>query len=267
MDSRIESQPTRSAAISAWPLNRIITIGASYVATFALGTLMAFIFVVVLTERTPAPDTRPIVEQAAIGAPTVAPPQATTIPLPSVSVTATLEGARDSMRLGSPDAPVQIVVFADPQCPYCKQSAVETEPRIVEQFVNTGHASLVYRHFTFLGPESQRIAVAMECAAEQRRFWAFHKLVFERQFPENAGQATDEALRGWARDAGLDVTQFASCISQSEMAAQVDADTAMGRKLGVTGTPTLFINGRPVPGALPFDFLKTTIEAELGLAP
>ena len=262
MESRIEAHVPPSAALSPWSLNRMIAIGASYVATFALGALMAFGFAVTLADRARVPDTQPGVALA----PTAASPQATAIPMPSVSMTATLEGARDSLRLGSSDAPVQIVVFADPQCPFCKKSAVETEPLIVEQFVKAGQAALVYRHFTFLGPESLRIAVAMECAAEQGHFWAFHKLVFERQFPENAGQATDEALRGWATDAGLDVTQFASCISQPGMATRVDADTAVGRKLGVTGTPTLFINGRPVPGALPFDFLKATIEAELAAA-
>jgi protein-disulfide isomerase len=244
-------------------IGRVIAIGASYVAAYALGALMAAGLAVVLGERAPARAEAPALAAAAIVAPAAA-PQATE--LPAVTTAETLDGAREGMRLGSPSAPVQIVVFSDPQCPFCKKSAVETEPQIVAQFVSTGQAALVYRHFTFLGAESQRIAVAMECAAEQGRFWEFHRLAFEHQFPENASLATDEAMLAWAKEAGLDAGQFASCARQPEMAERVLADTNAGRRLGVTGTPTLFINGRPMPGALPFDFLKTAIEAQLDLA-
>jgi protein-disulfide isomerase len=197
-----------------------------------------------------------------------APLEAQPTALPVVKAADTLAGARDNMRMGSPEAPVQIVVFADPQCPYCKQSALETERQIIEQYVNAGQASLVYRHFAFLGPESRQIAVAMECAAEQssERFWAFHQQVFEHQFPENAGQANDAALAAWANAAGLDASNFKTCIANPATQERVDADIAAGRALGVLGTPTLFINGRPMPGAVPFDFVKSTIEAQLAEA-
>ena len=262
MGTMNESTSFSSSAPVPMSLRRVIAIEASYVATFALGALLTFGIVYTFTSRAPV--------QAAVPPPS--PAQETAVPtsgvteMPVADVHATLDGARDSMRLGSPDAPVQIVVFADPQCPFCKKSATETEPQIVEQFVKTGQASLVYRHFAFLGPESQRIAVAMECAAQQGRFWAFHQRVYEQQFPENAGLATDEALRGWARDAGVDMARFTDCTGKPEVAAQVVADTNAGRRLGVAGTPTLFINGRPMPGALPFDFVKTAIEAQLATA-
>lgn len=240
---------------------RVIVIGFSYVAAFALGMLATTAMVVALGVGRPA---QPATVQAS--APLVtAPLEAQPTALPVVKAADTLAGARESMRLGSADAPVQIVVFADPQCPYCKQSALETERQIIEQYVNASQASLVYRHFAFLGPESQRIAVAMECAAEQgsERFWAFHQQVFENQFPENAGRATDTALAAWASAAGLDASQIKACAANPDAKARVDADIAAGRALGVLGTPTLFINGRPMPGAVPFDFVKQTIEAQL----
>lgn len=241
---------------------RVIAIGFSYVLAFALGMIATAAMLITMGITRPAQAR----EQAVAAAPAeaaIVQPQSTSLPV--ANVTDTLAGARESMRLGRADAPVQIVLFADPQCPFCKQSALGTEPQIVEQFVKRGQASLVYRHFTFLGPESQRIAVAMECAGEQGgdRFWSFHQQVFERQFPENSGQANEAALAGWANAAGLDASQFKACVAKPEIQQRVDLDTAAGRKLGVLGTPTLFINGKPMPGAVPFDFVKTTIEQQL----
>lgn len=185
--------------------------------------------------------------------------------LPSASISETLQGAPEYARLGSPNAPIQLVVFADPQCPFCRKQALETEPQLVEQFVKTGKAALTYRHFTFLGAESQRIAGAMACAGAQGAdaFWKFHQHVFEHQFPENSGMATDAALKGWANAVHLDEKRFSACLTDSAARAQVDADNTAGQSLHVTGTPTLFVNGRPMPGALPFDFIKTAIETEL----
>jgi protein-disulfide isomerase len=156
-------------------------------------------------------------------------------------------------------------VFADPQCPYCKQHALETEAQLIETYVKTGKATLTYRHFDFLGTESQRISAAMVCAGRQGRdaFWAFHHHAFQNQFAENSGQATDDAMLAWAQTVKLDLDNFKTCLSSDAAKAQVEADTALGRKLRITGTPTMFINGRPLPGALSFEFVRGVIEEEL----
>jgi protein-disulfide isomerase len=239
-------------------------VGFSYVLAFALGMLVTAGLMLLLGVNRPAASAT-----AQANAPLeTAPLDPQPTPLPVANVADTLAGARASMRLGSADAPVQIVVFADPQCPFCKQSAIETERKIVEQYVKTGQASLVYRHFAFLGPESQQIALAMECAGEQGadRFWAFHQQAFEHQFAENAGLVTDAVLSTWAGAAGLDGAAFNTCLTKPEAQARVDEDMAAGRRLGVLGTPTLFINGKPMPGAVPFDFIKQTIDSQLAEA-
>lgn len=183
--------------------------------------------------------------------------------LPTFWVSDTLEGAREPLRLGKVDAPVQIVIFSDPQCPFCKKLVDETEPQLIDTFVKTGQAAITYRHFTFLGPESLRIAKAMECAGEQGKFWDFHDLAFKQQFPENAGLATDDAMQGWAKTLKLDATRFKTCLQDPQIAQRIQTDTDLGHKLGVVGTPTLFVNGKPMPGALPFAFLKGAIEQAL----
>lgn len=190
--------------------------------------------------------------------------QAPTI-MATVETTATIAEAPTYARMGEANAPVQIVIFADPQCPYCRQHALETEPAIIEQYVKTGKAALTYRHFTFLGAESQRIAQAMVCAGQQSReaFWAFHQYAFAHQFPENSGQATEDTLLSWAQAVKLNSNSFKSCLNSDAAKSQIEADNTLGQKLHITGTPTLFINGRPLPGALSFEMVKGVIEEEL----
>ena len=212
--------------------------------------------VIVLQTATPA-------AALAAGAPAASAAAVEPESMPVADAKVVADGARAFARLGDMAAPVQIVIFADPQCPFCKQSALETEPQLINDYVRTGKAALVYRHYTFLGAESDTIAVAMVCAGEQSRFWEFHKQVFENQQPENAGLATQALMLTWAQTVGLDRDVFKTCLANPEMKRRVQADTEAGGTLGVRGTPTMFINGRPYPGAIPFSTLQGTIDALL----
>jgi protein-disulfide isomerase len=183
--------------------------------------------------------------------------------LPDVKVEDTLAGARVFTQMGKPDAPVKIVIFADPQCPFCKQSAQGAEMQLIQDYVQTGKTSLTYRHMAFLGPESTRVATAMECAGQQGGFWAFHNVVFQQQAPENSGQITDATLSTWAGDVKLDTAAFSRCLAEGKGLQAITDDLALARRLGVTGTPTFFVNGRRMVGALPYDALKATVDAAL----
>ena len=256
------------------PFNRFLAVVLSVVLTFklggAFGAVVMFASVLarqVVPDQTLAFD-KPHIAEVVVVVQTATPSaaQAAAVepePLPVADLKAVTDGARDFARLGDAAAPVQIVVFADPQCPFCKKNALETEQQVIDEYVKTGKASFVYRHYTFLGAESDQIAVAMECAGEQSRFWEFHKQVFENQQPENAGLANEALMLTWARAVGLDTTVFKTCLADPEMKVRVQADTEAGGKLGVRGTPTMFINGRPFPGAIPFNSLQSSIDAEL----
>lgn len=262
MNSLSESQLRRATVVgqlgqlSAFLLGLFIGAGAIWLlrmpSTATVPQTQRAEMVLVVQTATPAVAALPSEGQAPAG-------------MASVETTATVAEAPAYARMGAANAPVQIVVFADPQCPYCRQHALETEPAIIEQYVKTGKAALSYRHFTFLGAESQRIAQAMACAGQQSReaFWAFHQYAFAHQFPENSGQATEDTLQSWAKAIKLNSDAFKSCLNSDAAKAQVEADNALGQKLRVTGTPTLFINGRPLPGALSFDMVKGVIEEEL----
>lgn len=169
--------------------------------------------------------------------------------------------------LGSPGAPVTLVEFSDFQCPYCERFFQETEPRIIEQYVKTGKVRFIYRDFAFLGQESQDAGQAAECANAQGKFWQYHDYLFQHQNGENQGAFTPDNLKQFARILGLDGSPFDSCLDNGTYASEVSQDVADGRRFDVSGTPTVFINGEKIVGALPFETYQASIEKVLKSAP
>ncbi len=174
---------------------------------------------------------------------------------------------------GDPDAPVRIVEFSDFQCPLCGQYTRETAPALRAEFVDTGIASVEYRHMAFLGEESQRAAEAAECALEQGFFWEYHDILFQKQPPdrrENVGAYSSGNLKRFAREMAdawatlapertFDVDEFDDCVDSRRPRAEVEFQTQQARAVGVTSTPTFLINGRMVRGAQSIDILRRVI--------
>lgn len=169
---------------------------------------------------------------------------------------ATLAGARATLRVGKADAPVQVVVFSDPRCPYCAQLVAGAEAALKRDAVPAGRVAITYRHYPVLGEASVLGSQALECAANQGKFELMHGLLYA-----GAGSYSDRAgLVTLAEGIKLDMLLFKACLDDPRTQAAVDADLAAGRALGVAGTPTLFINGVPQPGAVPWDTLKPMID-------
>lgn len=159
--------------------------------------------------------------------------------------------------LGQDDAPVTIEVFSDFLCGHCADFALKVEPAIVDEFVRTGVARLVYRHFPIVSEGSATVAAASECAADQGHFWTYHHALFVRA-PRGGARSQDD-LRAIARSVGVDDEPFARCLASGETLSRVQTDRAAGERYGVTGTPTSIVNGRVVPGAVPVEVLREAI--------
>ncbi|OHA08728.1 MAG: hypothetical protein A3B37_02660 [Candidatus Sungbacteria bacterium RIFCSPLOWO2_01_FULL_59_16] len=168
--------------------------------------------------------------------------------------------ADDDPFLGDPSAPVAIIEFSDFQCPFCARFFSDAEPRIIDTYVKTGKVKFIYRDFPLssIHAEAQKAAEAGECADEQGKFWLYHDLVFRRQ-----SQLGVENLKAWAAELGFNTQQFNSCLDSGKYAAEVAKDFSDGQAAGVRGTPTFFINGQSVVGALPFEQFQSAIEAAL----
>ncbi len=162
--------------------------------------------------------------------------------------------------LGPKDARVTITVFSDFQCPYCARLASMLNKEVLPAERKT--ARLVFRHFPLSGHNwALAAAQATACAQEQGDdyFWRLHDFIFERQrefTPDNiVPRLTEEARRFRRFNSG----RFASCVSGKKTAAKVDLDLAFGTQNGVTGTPTVFINGQHVASVAAPEQLRTLI--------
>lgn len=169
-----------------------------------------------------------------------------------------------SNTMGDPKAPVHIVEFGDFQCPYCLKFWTETEPQLIEEYVNTGKVYFEYRSVgAFLGPESAWAAEGAYCAGDQGKFWEYHDTLYTNWTGENVGDFTKDNLVKYAGALELDLQEFESCLSREKHKRTVEQDAAEAEAAGVRATPTLFINGVKVEGAQPFDILKQYIEDAL----
>jgi len=173
---------------------------------------------------------------------------------------------RDANRQGDKAAKVSIIEFSDFQCPFCERFHTSVEANLIKQYVDTGKATFVYKHIAILGQESVWAAQASECAADQGKFWQFHDLLFDKQSGENQGAFNKDKLLGFAQEMKLDMTKFEPCLSQDQTADRVRTDSQEGQQAGVRGTPTFFINGKPLVGAQPIEAFQAAIESALNSA-
>lgn len=163
---------------------------------------------------------------------------------------------RGAHRLGDVSAPVELVVFSDFQCGYCRSFAGEAEA-LAREFA--GQVSVVMKHFPLpMHGMSQPAAEAAECAAEQGAFWAYHDRLFERE-----GVLEEETLPAIAAQLGLDVPRFRRCLEEGRCRDRVRVDRREGERLGVAGTPMVFLNGRPVFGELEAKRLRAELRRAL----
>lgn len=166
----------------------------------------------------------------------------------------------DPMALGKVDAPVVMLAYSEFQCPFCGKFARDTEPTLVQRYVDAGTLRIEWRDFPYLGPESRTAAEAGRAAAAQGRFWEFHDAMYAHQLPPNSGRLDAEYVAGVAKRLGLDLGRFRADMRSAATKRAIAADFAQGQSIGVTGTPAFVINGVPIIGAQPTSVFEKTIE-------
>jgi protein-disulfide isomerase len=160
--------------------------------------------------------------------------------------------------MGDPNAPVKIEVFEDFSCSACRSYTLNVEPNLLTQIVDKGGVYYVFHQFPFLDDQSadkrsDRAANAAECAVEQGKFWDFKELLYLNQGQEATnGEFSPERLAAFANSLGMDTARFSACLKENRYQSAIDQDLKLGSELKITGTPSLFVNGKEVsPGRVP----------------
>ena len=161
---------------------------------------------------------------------------------------------------GPADAPVTLVEFSDLQCPHCK----EAQPTIDKLISEEKNVRLVFQNFPLPSHDwAAKAADYADCIAQTNNdaFWKFMQSVYDNQTSITAANA-DEKLNGLADAAGMKSADVAACAAKPETASRVEHSVELGKSLEVTGTPTLFINGRKVGnvGGVPYEVIKNLVE-------
>ena len=168
--------------------------------------------------------------------------------------TTTVSSTAGAPTLGPADAPVKIIEYADYQCPYCKQMHPLIK-RLREEFPKT---QLVYEDFPLpMHANAEKAAEAAHCAGDQGKYWEFHDAIFD-----HSGSLDVTNLKGIAKTVKLDQTSFDQCLDSGKHAPDVAKGQIQGTGLGITGTPTFFINGHMVTGAAKYETLKEIVAQE-----
>ncbi|MEM9691852.1 MAG: thioredoxin domain-containing protein [Myxococcota bacterium] len=146
----------------------------------------------------------------------------------------------ESPHKGPTDAPITIVEFADYECPFCGQAYPVIED-IHKRFPK--HVQVVFKHYPLeMHPNAKLASKAAWAAQQQKSFWKMHKLLFSNQ-----RRLTEPDLMGYAKQIGLDLDKFQKDMQSAEAAEAVEKDLAQGKSLGVSSTPSIYVNGRDVP--------------------
>lgn len=189
---------------------------------------------------------------------TIQPPQGQA---PALKPVRAVDEKTDHIR-GPKNAKVTLIEYSDFECPFCKRHA-PSMAQALKDFPKD--VRIVFRHYPLsFHQNAQKQAEASECVAKlagNDAFWNFHDKIFERTASNGTGFA-NESLAPLAKEVGVkDEAAFKKCLDSGEMAGRVASDMASGNDSGVEGTPATFVNGQLISGAVPYETMKTSIQA------
>lgn len=155
--------------------------------------------------------------------------------------------ALDNPSFGAPQSPLTVVEFADFECPFSREASFiirELQANYPDKI------RYIYRDFPLpeIHPHAQRAAEAARCAHDQGAFWAMHDKLYQ-----NSQRLTDLDIKTYALEIGLNLVEFNNCFDGRKYKDEIEIDRADGIAAGVVGTPTFFINGQKIEGAIPME--------------
>jgi len=171
--------------------------------------------------------------------------------------------------LGSESAPITIVKFGDYQCEACYHWFHNTRATLIDNYIETGKAKLVFVDLPFLGRDSPKAAQASYCAEDQEKYWEYHTMLYTFQDgPPDSGWADRDRLNSFAFSLDMNIDEFNDCMDSSKYKQRVKANYDDAVKNGATQTPTFILvssdgTTKKLGGAQPYSVFAATIESML----
>ena len=170
--------------------------------------------------------------------------------------------------LGSESAPITIVEFGDYQCEACHHWFHNTRDTLIDNYIETGKAKLIFVDLAFIGKDSKIAAQASYCAEDQGKYWEYHEMLYIFQGEENSGWADRDRLNSFAFSLDMNIDEFNECMDSSKYKNRVKANYDEAVKNGAQSTPTFIIiseDGKKekFSGAQPYSVFSATIESML----
>jgi protein-disulfide isomerase len=172
--------------------------------------------------------------------------------------------------IGNPEAPVTIIEYADYKCPECGKHHADVGKRIIEEYVDTGFAKVVFRPFPVYSQDGAKALLGSYCAQDQGKFVEYHDAIFEymwvNHFAEGDYQKaidtvlTDDVMSGINSSIGIEESSFQSCLADVNTNNAYLKDIELAAPDDIQGTPTFIINGQKVVGPQVYNVFKTIIE-------
>ena len=181
---------------------------------------------------------------------------------------AAIESARGfgGYQIGDAEAPVEIVEFADFECPACRQQWVLTMHDVKQRLVSTGQVRLVFRDFPLnMHPNARAAHHAAACVADQGKFWEIHDKLFDTQNEWTRRSGAERMFRGYARELGVDVGEYDACMSEGRFRGRIQASVEGGVALGVSATP-MYLIGNRLYTSITYDEMKAVVDSIAGAA-
>ena len=165
--------------------------------------------------------------------------------------------------LGSATAPVEVIEYADYQCPACQSFDVVEFPYVKERLIQTGRVRWVYRDFPLDVPHkwTRLSAHSAACANDQGKYWEQHSSLYEAQPEWSGSNDAGDMFRDFAQTNGMDVAKYDACMSSLKYAGRIQASSDEGLRLGVNSTPSFIIGGRLYAGVQPYDRLRALVDS------
>ena len=158
----------------------------------------------------------------------------------------------DPLAIGDVDAPLVLIEYSDYRCPFCAKFSRDSEPELIQRYVDEGQLRIEWRDMPIFGDQSMTAARAGRAAAEQGMFWEFNAAVYEAAPDRGHADLTPEALRAFAEEVGVpDLDQFDRDAASAKFDEEIESDAASGQAIGIMSTPSFSVNGHPMIGAQP----------------